>query len=332
LKREVIKGHVAWFDSKDREVLLPPQYLESSNLYRRERRVNAWKIISTANIPAKEWSLDQSTKEVFIRQKGKFIGAEIPNKFGAYMMIQLPEENEWAYFVAMMDNLLGEDRWMAVINPGYGPTPWINAARSPSKNQRIRLFFLEEQLLREQLQKLEERYNPAPFIWDCPSEEQEEEDLEDFEDMNEDSPEASPLLPAKVKKEIKIPTINWSQMPWFKLEEALEDLPKANPVRKKKRKKIPFILSLSDAYNLGMGGTLVPLQLMLIWGIRTPLSQSDLLLKAAEAKIEERRQRTERLNNAKSVLFAWLNSDQYKKTRWHSILFIIHSDVGTTPD
>jgi hypothetical protein len=176
-------------------------------------------------------------------------------------------------------------------------------------------MFIDEQLLKEQLQKLDERRNPTPFVWDCPEDDQEQENTVDIEDTDEESSGSSPLLLTGKEWKIRTSTKSWSQLPWFKLEEALEDLPKTNPFRKKKRKKIPFILSLSGAYDLGMGGTLIPLQLMLIWGIRTPLSESDLLLKAAEEKMEERRQRTERFNNAKSVLSTWLNSDQYKKTR-----------------
>jgi hypothetical protein len=221
LRREVIKGHVTWLTSDGKEVPLPAQTQESRNFYRQEKRTRAWEIISAANIPAKDWSMDQATKEIFLRQKGKHVGAEIPNKFGCYLIIQMPEENEWAYFVAMMDNLLGEDKWIAVINPGYGATPWLSAERSPNKNQRIRLFFLDEQLLKEQFQKLDERRNPAPFVWDCPEDDQEQENTVDIEDTDEESSENSPLLLTRKEKKIRIPTKSWSHLPWFKLEEAL---------------------------------------------------------------------------------------------------------------
>jgi hypothetical protein len=278
-------------------------------------------LISRANIPISDWDTSSSLREHFRSLGDKFVGAEIPNKSGCYLNVQLPEEDEWAYFVSMIDNLLGEDNWIAVMSNGYGVTPWLSAAKSPNKNQRIRLFYTNEQQLRDQLQKLEKKYNPEPFVWDCPEAEQEQEAEDDIdaEETEDDFTESSPLVQSFKKEKVSAPKC-WSQLPWQELEEAFKEPVEGNPVRKKKRKKIPFILSLADAYHLGMGGTLVPLQQMLIWGTTSPLSQTGMQLKPAEMKIidpkiEERKRRTERFNKAKAVLLSWLNSDQYKNTR-----------------
>jgi hypothetical protein len=312
----VKKGITKWFTPAGKEVPLPPSTFVSKNIHLQQRRSQAWELISEANIPISDWDTDISLQEHFRSLGNKFVGAEIPNKSGCYLNVQLPEESEWAYFVSMIDNLLGEDNWIAVIANDLGISPWVSADRSPRRNQKVRLFYTDEQQLKDQLQRLEEKFDPKPFVWDCPGVDSEETfEEEPKEDTRDDRVEVTPSTKTRTKKTVPSSSKSWSQLPWYKLEEAFEIPVEGNPVRKKKRKKIPFTLSLSDAYNLGMGGTLIPLQQMLIWGIRTPLSQSDILLKAADAKNEERKQRTERFNDAKSSLFTWLNSDSYKKTR-----------------
>jgi hypothetical protein len=203
-----------------------------------------------------------------------------------------------------------------------------SVSRTPNKNQRVRLFYLDEQLLVEQLSKLEERYNPAPFVWTPPEDEPEQE----FEDpdtdcTNEDSEdeitEDCPLVQTeKTQKKSKgyfSSKKSWSQLPWQALEEAFEQIREGNPVRKKKKKMIPFILSLSDAYHLGMGGNLVPLQQMLIWE-QKPLSPTGLQPEDAEdeevdPEEEERKQRSAKFKKRKEKLWRDMNSDGFKEKR-----------------
>jgi hypothetical protein len=107
--------------------------------------------------------------------------------------------------------------------------------------------------------------------------------------------------------------LNWSQLPWYKIEEAFKVPVEGNPVRKKKRKKIPFSLSLSDANHLGMGGNLVPLQQMLIWGTISPLSPTGMQPETVEdvdPEEKERSQRTARFEENKEILWQQLNSEQ----------------------
>jgi hypothetical protein len=306
--------------AKGIEVFVPGTTVDKNKILSEKRR-RAWEQIISSGLKIDDWFLDEVSRDWAKTQsegkgEGRYIMLEFPNaRRGTYLLLQLPDGNEWAYFTSIVDGSLGENKWIAAFLTERDLVPWLDASQTPRKFQRVRLFFLDEQPLTEQLEKIEERSRPVPFMWSPPEvelEQQQSEDEEfddepqpDLEDMDSEEPPKASETPGPIKK-------RWSQMSWQTLEKALEEAREVSPVRKKKKKKVPFCLSLKDAYHLGMGGNLVPLQQMLIWG-QKPLSLTGT--QSPETEIDETKHRSERFRRAKTSLARWMSSEAYKKLR-----------------
>jgi hypothetical protein len=205
--------------------------------------------------------------------------------------------------------------------------PWINAESTPRQNQRIRLFYLDEQFLSGQLARLVKKSRPTRLMR-IPSEidmnlvrsvrnlpsvrtavEKNEEPL--MTDGKQSEPAASSPQIA-VERTEDSPSMNES---WYRLAlnppslfEAVERMERVTPVRK----KIPLKISLADAHHLGMGGKFVPLQPMQF------REQQPLSLTSAHtpgSADEDLKQRSKRFKQAKIDLDEWMSSDAGRSAR-----------------
>jgi hypothetical protein len=94
--------------------------------------------------------------ESLVNDKDFSIAVEFPGDEEIRLM-RIPRGNEWAFFDTFVSVKLGQDKWIAGFDDGVEVIPWQDQEQVPRPEQRVRIFWVKEEIKDKELEAREEK-------------------------------------------------------------------------------------------------------------------------------------------------------------------------------
>jgi hypothetical protein len=126
-----------------------------------KQKQEAWNRISKPFQGYDDWHLDEvptedGSTEPVSNDEDYSIAVEFPGDEDIRLM-RFPKGNEWAFFDTFVNAKLGENKWIAAFDDGFGGEPWQDNSRVPRPGQRVGVFWVKEEVKEEEKVAREEK-------------------------------------------------------------------------------------------------------------------------------------------------------------------------------
>jgi hypothetical protein len=121
----------------------------------------AWDRVSATFRGYDDWHLDKvptedGLTETVSNEEDFSIAVEFPGEEEIGLM-RIPKGNEWAFFDTFVSVKLSEDKSIAGFDDGVEVIPWQDQSQVPRPGQRVRIFWVKEEVKEEKLEAREEK-------------------------------------------------------------------------------------------------------------------------------------------------------------------------------